>query len=220
MITVVMDRTVSDAPLPVGGFIAGRDDAFGIFERNILRLGYFLSRQSGTAALQGDLLVVLDPNRDVPADWLDEVVDYVERGGKLLVLDSPLSRPDQKSTANSLLHRFGMGVDPQTNFSGMVTLGGEGPAIPVASAAAVTGGQPLAVLPGIPATGNRPIVVAASRSFGKGSVTVVGFASRFADATMGVTGDTLPDAEMRKLYEFEYQLFRGIIGSSAGARSR
>ena len=221
MVEVVMDRTISDAALPVGGFITGRDDAFGIFERNILRLGYFIGRHRGKAALDGNLFVVLEPDRDVPPEFLDEVVDYVRRGGKLLVLAAPATKPDEKSTANILLQPFSMAVDPQTNYTGPVTLGGEpvtlggGPTIPVASAAAIVGGEPLATLPGIAATDNRPITVAARREFGKGSVTVVGFATRFTDLNMGVTGEVLPDAELRKVYEFEYRLLRGIIGAGA-----
>ena len=32
------------SPLPRNGFLAGKDDAFGLFERSILPLGYFTKR--------------------------------------------------------------------------------------------------------------------------------------------------------------------------------
>jgi len=64
MVEVVVDRTVCDAPLSRSGFIAGTRDGFGIFERWILRLGYFTSRKRGTDALSGELIVFPHPNQD------------------------------------------------------------------------------------------------------------------------------------------------------------
>jgi hypothetical protein len=213
MTEVVMDRTVSSAPLPKGGFIAGKEDGFGIFERNILRLGYFTSRQSGDNALGGNLLVVLHPDRDVSPAFRDAVERFVRRGGKLLVLDSP---QNQKSTANSLLYPFDMALDHSTNFTGTLAAAGGLPAVPIPSACQVIGGDPLASFDGVPPGLAAPPVIAATRRFwfSPGTVTVIGFATRFADFNMGVTGDLVPDAELRKVYELEYQLLRGIVNDT------
>ncbi len=210
MTEVVMDRTASSTPLPKGGFIAGKDAGFGIFERNILRLGYFTSRQSGVEALHGNLLVVLHPDREVSPQFRDAVESYIRRGGKLLVVDSP---QNVKSTANSLLYPFNMAVDHGTNYAGNLAASGGLPAVPIPSACQVIGGEPLASFDGAPPGLANPPVIAATRRFwfSQGTVTVVGFATRFTDFNMGVTGDSIPDAELRKVYELEYQLLRGII---------
>jgi hypothetical protein len=216
MTEVMMDRTASAAPLPRGGFIAGREDGFGIFERNILRLGYFIHRQGSGEAPSGDLLVVLNPDQDVSAAYRDAVASYVRSGGKLLVIDSP---QNVKSTANSLLFPFGLAVDHATNFSGTLAAKDGWPAIPISSACKITGGEPLLSFDGAPPGADKPPVVAATAKLGKGTVTVIGFSSRFTDFNMGVTGELEPDPELRKVYEVEYRLLRRII-DPAGQPSR
>ncbi len=215
LVRVVMDRTISDAPLPKGGFIGGRADAFGLFEQNVLRLGYFTSRKSGAESLTGDLLIVLNPNLDVPASFRDAVVKYVEEGGKLLVIDSLPAAQGEAQTSNSLLHPFGLAIAHEQLFNGNLTMADGGLPIPVTAAYRVLGGRPIASLSGSPESGGLPVVVAATKQHGKGTVTVVGFGFRFADVNMGVTDYTQPDADLRKIFEMEYQLLRGIVGSKA-----
>ena len=209
MTVVALDRTVSQAPLPKNGFIAGRDDAFGLFERSILRLGYFTKRAAGAEATQSDVLVVLHPSRDDQpqlARFRDRLVEYVSSGGKLLVLDSPANA---ESTANRLLAPFGLKVTPVPGLRGTLADTGTLPAIPVSSACEVSGGQPLARL------GGRTVAAVARK--GKGSVWVIGFASRFTDVNMGVTGDLVPDPELRKVFDFEFGLLRRIVGDAMPA---
>ena len=50
MTRVAIDRTYCDSILSKGGFIGGRPEGFGIFERWILRLGAFTYRASGDAS--------------------------------------------------------------------------------------------------------------------------------------------------------------------------
>jgi len=100
---VTIDRTVCDGPLSKGGSIAGKPDGFGIFERWVLRLGYFIKRRAGLDAAQGDLVVFFYPTKPVSSRYRDALVRYVEGGGKLLILDSPLN---EKSTAAALLEPF------------------------------------------------------------------------------------------------------------------
>ncbi len=224
MVNVVMDRTVSAAPLPKGGFIAGKDDSFGIFERNILRLGYFISRQSGAAALvdadgnRPNMLVVLDPDRDVSPEFREAVAAYVKAGGHLLVLDSP---QNAKSTANSLLYPFGLAVDHSMNFNGALAETDGSPSVPIASSCRIIGGTPAISFTGAPPGSDKPLVVGATAPYGKGNATVIGFAGRFTDFNMGVTGDLEPDPEVRKVYDVQYWLLRRIVEPqrSQGRRS-
>jgi len=199
---VVMDRTVCDTPLSKSGFLAGEANGFGIFERWILRLGYFTSRRSGLEALQGDLVVFTYPARAVSDEFRAAVVHYVASGGKVLVLDSP---ENTGSTANSLLYPFGLSLDSSRTLNGSLPAAGNQPAVPVEAAYRVVGGTPIISLDGTP--------VAATVHRGQGSVTAVGFASRWADARMGVTGDVVPDAELRRVYDLEFTLLKDIVSA-------
>jgi hypothetical protein len=197
---VILDRTVCDVPLSTSGFISGASNGFGIFERWILRLGWFTSRRPGPAAFGGELLVFLYPDREVPPDFRLQLAAYVAAGGRVLVIDSPVNT---HSTANVLLHPFGLRLEPAAPAGGVLA-GPEGwPAVAVEAAGAVQGGTPLLRL------GQTP--VAATVRHGRGAVTVLGFGSRFTDAQMGVTGDVIPDAELRQVFELQFRLLRWIL---------
>jgi len=200
MVRVGIDRTVSGGPLPKSSFIAGKDTDFGLFERSILRLGYFTFRATGEELTDADAVIVLDPNKPVDRGFRDRLAEYVRDGGKLLVLDRP---GNAGSTANSLLWPYGLKVGRTPLPAGPLTVRQGWPAIQVPSAKAVSGGQPLASLHGQP--------VAAAVRYGKGTVTVVGFSSRFTDRHMGVIGDVIPDARLRPVYDFEYKLLRSVV---------
>jgi hypothetical protein len=209
MVRVVVDRTVCDAPLSSSGFIAGKKEGFGIFERWILRLGYFTSRRRGIPlsavadSKGGDLIVFTHPNQTVPREFRDELVNYVTAGGKVLVLDSPAN---VESTANSLLYPFGLTVNPSSNLKGLLKAPENWPVIRVDSTCQIEGGEPIMWV------ANTPI--AATVRHGKGTVTVIGFGSRFADAYMGVTGDVVPDDELRKVYDLQFAVLRAILSTS------
>ena len=203
MVRVAIDRTVCDTPLPKSGFVAGKDDQFGLFERSILRLGYFTFRSDAPDLFDSDLVVLMHPNQSVTPQFMrfrDRLVEYVHSGGKVLVLDSP---QNTKSTANNLLKPFGVAVDGSADLSGPLRVPDGWPSTTVTGAARIRGGQPLARV------GQHP--VAAVARHGQGSVTVIGFATRFADGHMGVTGDVVPDEQLRNVYELEYALVRAIV---------
>ncbi len=198
---VVIDRTVCDSPLSRSGFISGQADGFGIFERWILRLGCFTSRRKGRDAFSGDLLVFLNPRREVDADFRRQLADYVGAGGKVLTVDSSANTA---STANTLLHPFGIQIVASPLPAGPLQTPAGWPAgVPAQNAGQVEGGTPLIRIAGRP--------VAATAEFGDGTVTAIGFGAQFADPGMGVTGETIPDATMRNLYELQFQLLRSIL---------
>jgi hypothetical protein len=199
---VVMDRTLCETPLSRSGFIDGQPNGFGIFERWILRLGYFTSRRSGPDVTAGDLVVFAYPTRTVTQEFRDRIVDYVASGGRVLVLDSP---ENAHSTANSLLYPFGLGLDSSRKLAGSAQAIAEKPPIRIDSAYPVSGGRPVVSLDGSP--------VAATAQHGRGSVTAVGFASLFVDSRMGVTGDVVPDETLRTVFDLEFSLFRQILSA-------
>jgi hypothetical protein len=208
MTQVVIDRTVCTGPLSKSGFIAGKPDGFGIFERWILRLGCFTRRASGQDVFGGDLAVFLNPSLPVSADFRDALAGYVRDGGKVLVLDGP---ENAESSANSLLWPFGLSVRHDRPVKGAAMTGpASWPRPAVASACEVVGGTPLARMGGK--------CVAATARHGEGTVTVVAFSERFTDARMGVTGNVIPDAALRAVYELQFALVRSIIQDGPTSR--
>lgn len=200
LVRVTIDRTACEGPLSKNGFIEGKSNGFGIFERWILRLGYFTRREQGLAALAGDLVVYLYPTRPVHDAYLTALERYVSGGGRVLVLDSA---ENTNSTAGALLKPFGLGLAPHPQPDGTVAPGAGLPAIPVQAARQTEGGTAFVHLNGRP--------VAATVQHGRGSVTVLGLGARFVDVRMGVTGDVEPDAALRQVYDFQFGLLRRLI---------
>ncbi len=225
LVQMVIDRTLCDGPLSDAGFIDGKENGFGIFERWILRLGFFTSRRDITDPkyFQGDALVFLDPHLPLPAGFRDRLVNYVRSGGKVLVVVSPweasdpfaaagdlapaapaaVSKRDSQSTANALLEPFGLALDYSTPLSGKLDSGGKWPAVPIANSAVVTGGEPLAWIDDQP--------VAALCTLGAGAVTVVGFGNRFSDPNMGAIGDVIPDEALKAVYAVQFSMLGAMI---------
>jgi hypothetical protein len=199
-VQVVMDRTVCDAPLSRSGVIMGQAHGFGVFERWVLRLGYFTSRRQGEQAFEGDLLVLLYPNQRIEDEFRTRLVEYVSEGGRVLLLDSP---ENAESTANSLLYPFGLSLERDTPISGVLQVPQGWPATQVGAAYRVTGGEPFITVAKVP--------VAARVNHGKGAVAVVGFGSKFSDANMGVTGEAIPDSNLRRLFDLEFSLLQACV---------
>ena len=200
MTRVIIDRTTSEAPLATGAFNES-ETGYGLLEQWIPRLGCFTARRSGPAAFSGDALVVICPTRSVSKQFRDGLIDYVAAGGKLLVLDSPVSRG---STANSLLWPFGLGVNhANTGKPGNLMIAGAWPAIPLDAACEVTGGEPFARLGTLP--------VGARTRYEKGEVMAIGFGYLFNDMHMGSTWMEGPTPEVRAKYDVLYALVRALL---------
>jgi hypothetical protein len=213
MTRVVMDRTVCDSSLPLAGFISGKSDGFGIFERWMLRLGYFTARRSGGDALKDDLLVFAYPRKPVSPEFRDAVAKYVEDGRHILVIDSA---ENQASTANSLLTPYHMRTRRDAALNGDLALAEPStrPATTNPASIAITNAVEIAADESTGATTlakvtEKPVCMTAK--YGKGSVTVIGFGSRFADANYGFTGDNEPDPAMRAAYQVQFDLLRKIL---------
>lgn len=211
MINVGVDRTVSEGIISKGGFIGGLANGYGIFERWILRLGWFTQR-GGADLLEPDgpnkkdLIVYLLPGNDVTDDYRQRLMRYVENGGRILVIDTPPTPDRQRSTANSLLKPFGMELKmPYTPISGEITSTIGLPPVQTPSMYELSGADEVLAT----AAGHT---VAGTVHVGKGTVTAIGFGARFSDTNMGVTGDVNPGPDLLKLYDVEYGLLRHLMG--------
>ena len=198
-----------------GGFIPGKANSFGLFERSIQRLTkrhtasdpgltWTSFRSQDFDVGNSDLVVVINPDQPVDAQYRQRVEDYVKAGGKLLVLDSA---GNKTSTANKILEPFGMSLEStiKGKDGAPISLAPLSKLYEIKQARTLKGGTALVTLGGS--------TVAAHKKHGKGHVIVIGFASRFSDLNMGVSGDTIPDEKLRQVYDFEFALLDAIISS-------
>ena len=203
MTHVVIDRNLSEVPLFTGAFADDEDGAgYGMLEQWIPRIGNFISRGAGDKTFVGDGLVILCPTRSVSQQYQDQLLRYVESGGKVLVVDAAAV---EGSTANSLLWPFGLASNHSASPApkGKLRCVVEAPEIPLEASCEITGGKPLAWL------GETP--VAASARYGNGTVTAIGFGDLFNDASMGLHWLPEPDAETRQRYDVLYALLRASL---------
>ena len=84
------------------------------------------------------------------------------------------------------------------------------PEIPMDSALVISGGEPFATIDGR--------VVAARVHWSKGTVTALGFASRFNDQNMGFSGDSDLTPELRPVYDYQFRLLRWIVDGTTPAQ--
>jgi hypothetical protein len=200
MTRVMIDRTLSDVPLTKSGFTASSGQGFGIVEQWIARLGYFPSRAVGQEAFGGQALLVLCPSRPVSDSYRQSLVEWVAKGGKLLVVDTP---ENSGSTANRLLEPFKLSVVHGQAWQGDLVIGKGSTGVRVDRACALTGGEPLARI------GDHPVATLARH--GQGRVMLVGFGSLLNDQHMGSFWNVEPDAPTRARYDLFFGLMRKLI---------
>jgi hypothetical protein len=195
-----IDRSISDASLPVGGFISGKDKEFGLLERAILRLGTFPRRTHKPAFQDTKLQVVIYPVRRPSGSYIQKMKNFIEQGGNLLVVDGA---DNSESTANDLLKPFGIQVNhdrdlPKTQFQTE-----DGATIEMEKGITVSGGTPLLKL--------DDQAVVSQITVGKGKVLVVGIGYRFADTNMGSSSDVIPDEKLKPVYALLHSLLRRVL---------
>jgi hypothetical protein len=201
LVTVAIDRNLCTAPLSKSGFIKASPQGFGIFEQWILKLGYFVTRRGDAGVFSRDLAVFMHPHRTVPDAFRAELVRYVEAGGKALILDSAVN---EKSTANSLLHPFGLTIEREPLPDGALEAPTGWPqGVAGTSLRQVRGGTPLLHAQG------KPVAAVVRR--GKGIVVALGCGARFNDDNMGVTTDIEPSPALRDVFELEFRLVKAIV---------
>jgi len=214
MTRVVIDRTVSEAPLSLGADTQGGGRGYGLLEQWISRLDCYTTRQSGRQAFSGDALVVICPTRSVPEEFRRGLVDYVARGGRLLVIDSPDS---SGSTANSLLWPFGLTASHASARGGRVASRSTGwPDLQVTSSCAIEGGETFLWIDDTP--------VAARTRYEQGAVMAVGFGSLLNDASMGSHWMLTPEVDLlrradldpalRARYDLLFVLIEGLLADA------
>lgn len=146
-------------------------------------------------------LVEVNPNRPFSIEEIDTVVDYVRRGGTLIVMDTP---DNPGSTANQILGPFGIVFDGEVADS-IAVINADGDTLGVARKAVGIGRvKPILKL------GDGRTAMGYS-SFGNGKVVACGASYLFSSAFMGTTA-SIPDDYQRRVYRAEYDLFEKTAG--------
>ena len=200
LIRVVVDRTTSRVPLSEGGYTR-EPEGYGLLEQWIPRLGHYTVRAHGPEAFSGDVLLVVSPTVSVSETFRSQLIQWVEDGGKLIVIDTP---DPFGTTANSLLWSFGISMYYASPPQGELHLGSsEWPGISLDTACQIDGGEPFMWV------GETP--VAAKARYGRGTVTAIGFGSLFNNQNMGTTWLMEPGPKELQIYSLLFELVDAVI---------
>jgi hypothetical protein len=203
--TVVFDMEHSDCKLPIFGFTQGSDYAksYEIFYQWILRLGFFTdARFDLEAALRGPgPIVIVRPRGELSRETVAALNGYLERGGSMLVLDTP----NNQDQAYNWLSALGLSFTGQRCRGTSIVEPSTGARICGLQGGMVVSGG-LALL-----TTDAGETVAAFKQVGQGSIIAAGLAERFADTQMGMSSRAVPNREVRAAYELGFALIRGLV---------
>ena len=194
----------SDILLPITALVNNLEKSYETFYVWTQRLGYVPTVVPHLSeAMQGDALVIINASTPFNDKQKKKVIDYVDQGGRLIVMDSSFNK---NSTSNEILALFDMKLsfEPRQDSFFLDALG-QRIATTIYSGI-VKGGKPVLI-----AQDKEPILSQTRR--GKGLVVVMVDSMLFSDRMLGTTGIE-PNSEQRRLYELEFWLLRELLGGS------
>ncbi|MCG8404460.1 MAG: hypothetical protein MI923_04595 [Phycisphaerales bacterium] len=202
---VTFEMQHSDYELPVFSFTKNYPKSYEVFYQYALRVGYYTDitmNLDRSLASSDNPIVLIRPNEPFSPETIEAAKRFVERGGSLLVLDSPAN---QESTANDLLQRFDLGFD-------------ENPCRGVSIVEPTSGSNICRLTYGLKTRGGTPLLqtefdepILTYARVGQGQVVAAGLAERFSDVQMGGSTRTVPDRQLRAAFEVEFELLRGLV---------
>ncbi len=202
---VVFEQGHGDYELPLKGFTKEHKKSYEVFYQWVLRTECYpftgKTLRQDLASEATDVLVIINPNKKFQADEMALAKAYLEKGGKILLMDRA---SNENSTANELLEPLGLKFDrtqkarlPEPYNAPMQRQSDRN------SAMTVQGGTPLLYSPeGLP--------ILSSVKIGKGMIAVAGFSRLFVNPNMGGSYRAKPDQRLRAIYDLEFSLIRGL----------
>lgn len=181
---------------------------YGTFFVWTQRVGYVPSLGSSLkqATATSDVIVIINPNRSFTDVELQLVTSYLEKGGRVLLMDSIMN---PQSTANELLGTFGMWLGADSDhqpvfFNRSLNENGSEIGTITTPYLTVAGGTPVLMNRGNE-TYARMIEVINETTGARGMFVVVVDSYMFSDAVMGGTF-TEPSEQQRRIYSTEFFL--------------
>lgn len=202
--TIVFDLEHGARSLPVFGFTQDHANSYEVFYQWVLRPGFFprVTFALEDACDRDAPIVIANPSKPFSTADVARVRAFCQRGGIVLLLDDAAN---SASTANSLLGPFGLSVAPTAETVAIaVAPGGRERLLTIPDPCHVSGGQALLGS----AAGDTLL---AWQSVGAGGLVVGGIGGRFTDVALGMSGRGIPDQTLRRVYELEFALLRGLI---------
>jgi hypothetical protein len=200
---VVFEQEHGDYELPLKGFTEEREKSFEVFYQWVLRVGYYpFTGQTLEEDMQdANLLIIINPVKHFSADVLDKMKDYLQKGGKLLLMDSAVN---QTSTANEMLTQFGMKIDRSRKLTLPALYSTPWMSRMVKdSALEIKGGEVL-----LHSEEGDPIL--SVMRVGEGMIAAMSFSQLFTNPPMGGSYRVVPNQQQREIYELQFNLLRGL----------
>ncbi len=200
---VVFEQEHGDYELPLKGFTKDRNKSYEVFYQWVLRVGYypFTGKTLEDDIKDAGVLIIINPNKRFSPEDISRVKKYLEKGGKVLLMDGV---SNISSTSNELLSSFGMEIKrsrsvalpPAYSISWMNRFSQN-------RAFAVGGGDAVIKSPeGVP-------VFSAAR-VGKGMIGVMGFSGLFLNPAMGGSYRVKPNQQQKRIYDLEFNILKGL----------
>jgi len=215
IVKVAFESEHSRSLLPASQTIHNPRENFQTFYVWTQRLGYVPSLSSTlTQALdQGDVVVLINPRKPFSPQQVDEIVQNIEHGGKILLLeDAFVDLPYPESPANQILESFGMRINYLAKKDCRVNNVLHQPVGVIDYSASIEGGQPLLVF-----DDGAALFSVARR--GRGVLAVIASSSSFSNLSMGNT-ETVPDQHRDFLYQLEFWMLESMVNGQFAPFSR
>lgn len=209
--SVCFEQEHSDFALPalLEGFNAEPQRQFTTFYVWNQRLGYVPSVKASLeeAVADGDIVVIINPSKPFTDGEKGLIMDYIEGGGRLLLLDSVVNK---HSAANELLGMFGMRLDFIPVGRVVAHYASNKEITTTVEAGGVLGGRSLL------STDKGQSILSISHK-GQGVVAVMADSHLFSNAQLGSVS-SIPNQYQMQISELEFWILQGLMQSQFGGR--
>ena len=198
---VCFEKEHSDFDLPIIKLLGSESRTFHTFYVWVQRLGFVPQVQpSFHSAMDGDVVVFINPKKHFDAQERSEFFQYIENGGKALFIDNS---KNIGSTSNDLLSMAGLTINPKSLGNESIHDTAMNEIATTIDAASLEGGEPL-----LRTTSGKSVMGFCRK--GQGEIMVMTDSQLFSDVCMGTTS-TVPNDNQRKIYNLEFQTFTRLI---------
>ncbi len=195
--TVCFERQYSDMVLPVTELTDDHPKNYHTFYVWTQRMGYvpYLEKRLSDALKNRDMVVMINPDRRFADSDIQEIVRFVENGGRFLLLDGPRNR---KSSSNQLLKAFDMEIVFSEAKDSVLYDSAHQPVCTAQKTAVVKGGSSFL-------TREDKESVFSVKGRGKGFIGVMSGSHLFGNPVMGGT-QIVPDQTRQQIYRAEFYM--------------
>jgi hypothetical protein len=201
---VVFEQEHGNYELPLKGFTKEREESYEVFYQWVLRVGYypFTGKTLEEDIQDASMLIIINPDKPFSPDELDRLKNYLQDGGKLLLMDTVTN---QSSTAGEVLSYFGMKIkrDRKVSLPASYSTSWMG-RMGQDSAFTIEGGEGV-----LTSADGTPILSTAQ--VGNGIIAVMTFSQLFTNPPMGGSYRVVPSPQQREIYELQFNILRGLV---------